>query len=347
MPKPKQAPLIIGGQSVGPGERRTIELPIAYLYTHHDVTMPVHVIRGQQEGPVLFVSGALHGDEINGVEIIARLLRQKAIDRLHGTLLALPVVNVYGFLHHSRYLPDRRDLNRSFPGSQHGSMAARLADMFVTEILAHSTHGIDLHTAAYHRTNLPQIRAHLADAETERLAHAFGVPVILDSPVIEGSLRETAQQRQIPLLVYECGESLRFDEMAIQAGVKGILAVMRAIGMLPERRQLPRHQSRVTSSSQWVRAPVGGVLRSRIRLGQWIEKGMLLGHIGDPMGMNMTAIEARSAGLVIGMNLLPLVDEGNALFHIASFEADGVVELIELIEQFQKSASPEQEPQGS
>lgn len=325
-----QTEIVIGGQTIAPGERRTVELPIAYLFTHHDVSMPVHVIRGRQPGPVLFVSAALHGDEINGVEIIARLLRQKVIDKLHGTLLAIPVVNVYGFLHHSRYLPDRRDLNRSFPGSEHGSMAARLAHMFVQEVVSHATHGIDLHTAAYHRTNLPQIRAHLANAEVARLAEAFGVPVVLDSGLIEGSLRETVQARGMPLLVYECGESLRFDETSIQAGVRGILSVMRAIGMLPERRQRQRHPVRIARASHWVRSPVGGVLRTRIRLGQWVEAGTRLGQVGDPLGQNLTDVIARSAGLVIGLNLLPLVDEGNALFHIATFEdAAGLVEMIE------------------
>lgn len=343
MAKAGQQDIVIGGHKIAAGERRTIELPIAYLYTHHDVTMPVHVIHGRQPGPVMFVSGALHGDEINGVEIIARLLKQKSLERLHGTLLAVPVVNVYGFLHHSRYLPDRRDLNRSFPGSEHGSMAARLAHMFVQEIVSHATHGIDLHTAAYHRTNLPQIRAHLVDAEIERLAHAFGVPVILDSGLIEGSLRETVQARGIPLLVYECGESLRFDETAIQAGVRGCLGVMRAIGMLPERRQRPRHQAQIARASHWVRAPVGGVLRSKIRLGQWVEASASLGQIGDPMGMNLTEITASKSGLVIGLNLLPLVDEGNALFHLASFDShQGVVEMIEL---FHNEIGPEQEPE--
>lgn len=343
MAKAKQNPIVIGGQKIAAGERRTIELPIGYLFTHHDVTMPVHVVRGKEDGPCLFISGALHGDEINGVEIISRLLQMKVLDRIHGTLLAIPVVNVYGFLHHSRYLPDRRDLNRSFPGSEHGSMASRLAHLFVTEIVARSTHGIDLHTAAYHRTNLPQIRAYLDNPEVERLAHAFGVPVILDSGLIEGSLRETVHQRNVPLLVYECGEALRFDEMAIRAGVKGILGVMRAIGMLPERRVGHRHQSRVAHASQWVRAPQGGVMRSNVQLGQWVDKGQSLGFIGDPFGHNLTEIKAKNTGLVIGMTVLPLVDEGNALFHIASFE-ESEDKMVELIENFHQEIGPEQGP---
>ncbi len=343
MAKAKRNPFILGGQKIEAGERRTIELPIGYLFTHHDVSMPVHVVHGQQDGPVLFISGAIHGDEINGVEIISRLLRMKVMERIYGTLLAIPVVNVYGFLNHSRYLPDRRDLNRSFPGSEHGSMAARLAHLFVSEIVSRSTHGIDLHTAAYHRTNLPQIRAHLDNLEVERLAHAFGVPVILDSGLIEGSMRETVHQRGVPLLVYECGESLRFDEMSIRAGVKGILSVMRAIGMLPERRTSHRHQSRVAHSSQWVRAPQGGVMRSSIKLGQWVEKGQLIGHIGDPLGYNLTEIRTKTAGLVIGMSLLPLVDEGNALFHVASFEDSGD-KMVELVENFHHEIGPDQDP---
>ncbi|MGB5541537.1 MAG: succinylglutamate desuccinylase/aspartoacylase family protein, partial [Gammaproteobacteria bacterium] len=187
----------------------TINLPIGRLYTYDNLTMPIEVVNGRRGGPRLFVSAAIHGDELNGVEIIRRLLRHSALQRLRGTLIAVPVVNVHGLLHRSRYLPDRRDLNRSFPGSSRGSLAGRIADLFMREIVANCTHGIDLHTGAVHRENLPHIRANLDDPATLELARAFGVPVLLNSDLRDGSLREAAMEAGIPMLLYEGGEALR------------------------------------------------------------------------------------------------------------------------------------------
>ena len=215
----KAEDFIIAGTEVSPGTRRTLELPVASLYSHAPMTLPVQVVCGRHDGPRLFVSAALHGDEINGVEIIRRLLRLPSLKKLRGTLLAIPIVNVYGFVNRSRYLPDRRDLNRSFPGSVRGSMAARLADLFLKEIVDRCNYGIDLHTGAIHRENLPQIRANLDDEETARIARAFHVPLLLNSDLRDGSLREIAAERGIPMLLYEAGEALRFDERAIRAGV--------------------------------------------------------------------------------------------------------------------------------
>lgn len=344
----KAKPFDIGGAVVQPGEALTVELPLAYLYTHHDLTMPIRILHGKKPGPVLFVSAALHGDEINGLEIISRLLRLKVMQRLRGTLIAIPVVNVYGFLNQTRYLPDRRDLNRSFPGSESGSLAARMAWIFAEEILSRADFGIDLHTGALHRSNLPQIRADLNIPGLEPLALSFRVPVVLNSPVILGSMREAAQERGVPVLLYECGEALRFDEVSIRAGVRGIVSVMRQLGMLPPRKQSDEHKERkertdshVSHTSRWVRTPAGGVLRTRLKLGQWIEKGRVLAQVGDPLGLNLRPVLAPFSGLVIGMSHLPLVDEGNALFHIATFEDEEVVQ--ETLERFQEEMSPEQE----
>ncbi|MDH3452714.1 MAG: succinylglutamate desuccinylase/aspartoacylase family protein, partial [Gammaproteobacteria bacterium] len=205
--------LKIVSTSVKRGDRMTLEIPLPQLYTHTPMTMPAHVVRGKRDGPRLFVSAAVHGDELNGVEIIRRLLNLRTLRRLRGTLIAIPMVNVYGVIHHSRYLPDRRDLNRSFPGSERGSLASRVADLFMTEIVANCTHGIDLHTGAVHRANLPQIRGNLEDPETERLAKLFGVPVLINSRVRDGSLRQSAADCGVPMLLYEAGEALRFDEL--------------------------------------------------------------------------------------------------------------------------------------
>lgn len=216
-----RAPFVIQDQRVSPGQRALIDLALPKLNSHTRLSMPVHVVHGKRDGPRLFVSAAVHGDELNGIEIIRRLLDVKSLNRLAGTLVAVPVVNVYGLIHQSRYLPDRRDLNRSFPGSAQGSLAARVAHLLIDEIVRHCTHGIDLHTGAIHRTNLPQIRANLDDPETERLARAFGVPVLINATVRDGSLREAAAELGIPMLLYEAGEGLRFDEVCIRAGQLG------------------------------------------------------------------------------------------------------------------------------
>lgn len=296
-------------------------MPAPKLYTHTDTTIPVQVIRGKKEGPRLFVSAAIHGDEINGIEIIRRLLCHRALKRISGILVAVPIVNVYGVIHHSRYLPDRRDLNRSFPGSEKGSLAARLADLFMREIVLQCTHGIDLHTGAVHRVNLPQIRANLDDDETQRLAHAFGVPVLLNSTLRDGSLRQSAADEGIPMLLYEAGEALRFDEVSIRAGLEGILKVMRTLGMLPATKRSAKKIKApfIARSSSWVRAPGSGMLRSLAALGAHVEKGQLLGLISDSFGENECEVHAHFSGVIIGRTHLPLVNEGDALFHLARF----------------------------
>lgn len=310
----------IGNKEIVPGERVTVDLPLPKLYTHTELTMPVRIVSGRRSGPRLFISAALHGDEINGVEIIRRVLRVPLVNKLRGVLVAIPVVNVYGFIDRSRYLPDRRDLNRSFPGSLKGSLAARLANLFMEEIVKKCTHGIDFHTGANNRSNLPQIRAVLDDPETCRLAHAFGVPMMLNADIRDGSLRQAVREIGLPVLVYEGGEPLRFDEMAIRAGVKGVLNVMRSLKMLPaQANSHPSGRTLVARASLWVRAPASGIFRSNCGLGEKIGKNALLGWIGDPFGENEIEVYAPFPGLIIGRTNLPLVNEGDPLYHVASF----------------------------
>jgi predicted deacylase len=344
---------VIGGTPIPPGERITLDLPVARLYTHAPLSMPVHVVHGRRDGPRLFVSAAIHGDEINGVEVIRRLLRLPLLRRLRGALLAVPVVNVHGFINRSRYLPDRRDLNRSFPGSERGSLAARLADLFLSEIVANATHGIDLHTGALYRSNLPQVRAHLGDPETARLAHAFEAPVVLDADLRDGSLRAEAVARGIPVLLYEAGEALRFDELAIRAGVKGIVSVMRALGMLPasrSRRTRPAPEPVVARASTWVRAPESGVLRAVAPLGARVAKGDVLGMVSDPFGERESEVASTTRGIIIGRLNLPLVSEGEALFNIAQFErlstAVAQVEAFTEAHQAEPDLLPDEPPLG-
>jgi predicted deacylase len=316
----------VGEVAVPAGTRAAIDLPIADLSTHTPLTMPVLVVHGRRAGPRLFVCAALHGDEINGVEIIRRLLQVRALRRLRGTLIAVPVVNVPGIIYQSRYLPDRRDLNRSFPGSPRGSLASRLARLFLDEIVARSTHGIDLHTGAVHRDNFPQIRGNLDDPATEAMARAFGVPVVINTGFREGSLREAAAARDVPVIVYEAGEALRFHEPAIRAGVKGVLRVMRHLEMLPSKtRPRARREPLVIRSSRWVRAPRSGLLRTVKALGAQVKKGDVLGLIADPFGQNEVEVLASADGIVIGRTNLPLVHEGDGLFHVAHHEGKQVL----------------------
>ena len=306
----------IAGEAVAAGSRRTVSLPLPGLYTNDPVTMPVQVVHGLSDGPVLFVSAAVHGDEINGVEIIRRLLRMPQLKRLRGTLLAVPIVNIFGFHNRSRYLPDRRDLNRSFPGSESGSMAGRLGHVFMSEVVARSDIGIDLHTAAIHRDNLPQIRADINDPILEPLAKAFSAPVLLHSAAPVGSLRYAAADIGIPVMVYEAGEALRFEEMSIQIGLRGTLNVLRRLSMLPPSKRQPSRPGAVLRSSSWQRAPQSGILRAQARLGAMVSKGEMLGLVADPTGESEIPMPAPYDGVVIGRTNLPLVFEGEALFHI-------------------------------
>ncbi|GHC33409.1 succinylglutamate desuccinylase/aspartoacylase family protein [Aidingimonas halophila] len=330
----------LAGTRVVPGGRTQIDVPVAKLYTHAPLHIPVEVVHGRQNGPVILVCGAIHGDEINSVEIVRRLLRSRAISRLRGTLIAVPIVNVFGFVQHSRYLPDRRDLNRCFPGSEEGSLGSRVAALFRDQIVNQATHIIDLHTGAIHRTNLPQIRAQLTShAETATMADAFGAPVILNAELREGSLRHYAQNRGVPVLTYEAGEALRFDEWAIAPGVRGVLRVMRRLGMLSgehRRRQPP--PAEVANGSSWARAPIDGILRPRVKLGARVSKGQVLGLVADPFGNAEGEVKATADGIVIGMSNLPLANEGEALFHVARFEA--IEEAENAVENFQSDYDP-------
>ncbi len=330
----------IGETVIRPGEKVELLLPVANLYTATSVGMPVQVISGRKAGPTLFVSAAIHGDELNGVEIIRRLLRLKALSTVRGTLLAVPIVNVFGFINQSRYLPDRRDLNRSFPGSESGSLASRLAKRFVDEIVAISTHGIDLHTGSNHRMNLPQVRASMEHEEAARIAQAFRAPIILNASLRDGSLREAGYDRGIPMLLYEAGEALRFNEIAVLTGVRGVVAVMREIGMLKARSGKPRRApSIVARSSYWIRAPISGVLQGAVRLGERVEKGQKIAIIADPLGDELTAIRATSDGVVIGRLLLPLAHQGDAVLHIARLDDDPEVD--RAVEAMQGQLQPE------
>jgi hypothetical protein len=339
-------PFIIGGAVVAAGERRLVDLPVSKLSNHTPVTLPVHVLHGPLPGPTMFVSAAVHGDELNGVEIIRRVLKTLQPGNIRGTLLCVPVVNAYGFIGRSRYLPDRRDLNRAFPGSQSGSLASRLANLFLTEVVRRAQIGIDLHTAAIHRVNLPQIRcAYAASEPTRKLAVAFGTDVVLESPERAGSLRKAARELGVDVLVYEGGEGLRFDEFAIQAGVEGIARVMLEIGMLelPDGIEPPREPRRaplLANAAKWVRAPEGGILRTAKRIGDAVSEGEIIGYVANPYEDSDVELRSPRRGIIIGRTTLPIVNMGDALFHVAWSEEIGKKRDVREVREPAREAEP-------
>jgi len=335
----------IAGVGVSRGERKVIPIPLPALYSEKRIDMPVEVVRGKRKGPALFVSATVHGDELNGIEIIRRLLQLPQLEKLRGTLIAVPVVNPYGLIQHSRYLPDRRDLNRSFPGMLKGSLASRVAKIFMDEIVAKCDAGIDLHTGAVHRSNFPQVRANLKDGATLAMADAFRAPVLMHSALRDGSLREAAVEMGIPILLYEGGEALRYDELSIRTGLKGIIHVLRHLGMLPKAKYSPKRTPTVTvSSSKWLRSPQSGLMRSFKAPGSFVKRGELLAQIDVPLQREAVDVRAEFDGIVIGRLETPLVYEGDAVFHIASKEKEHTISHFEALEALDESVIGEAMP---
>ena len=317
-----RAALAIGGASVAAGTRRTVDLPVSALSDHTPVTMSAHVVHGKADGPTVFVSAGIHGDEVIGIEIVRRLLKSPGLKRLRGTLIVVPIVNSFGFINKSRYLPDRRDLNRTFPGSEGGSLAARLAHLFLREVVARADLGIDLHSAAIHRTNYPQVRVSPDDTRMRALADVFGAPIIMQSPVRDGSLRGAARDLGTPVLLYEGGEGLRFDEVSARAGLAGILRVLHDLGMISGRGVAPpKSPPQFCASSKWLRAPMGGLFRSFRSDGELVRKDDLLGSVSDPFGEREREITAPFPGIIVGRAVMPVVNEGDAVFHLARVDS--------------------------
>jgi predicted deacylase len=309
-------PFAIGDMQVPAGTRREIGLPIARMVTGAEITLPVLVVHGRHEGPSVWVDAAIHGDEVVGIEIIRRVLSGIDAKRLGGTLIAVPIVNVHGFMNGDRYLPDRRDLNRSFPGSARGSLAGQIAHLMMTQVVQRCEVGIDLHTGSDHRSNLPQIRADLDDPGTRALAETFGAPVMIHARLRDGSLRYAAREHGAKVLLYEAGEAWRFDEWAISAGVTGVRRVLASLGMIEE---VPDQGSSTVESRRtgWVRAGRSGIVQIERKLGDTVTVGSRLGVIFDSFGRQLSAIKATRSGIVIGRIEAPLVNRGDAVVHIA------------------------------
>jgi predicted deacylase len=319
--KPKaqkaEAPFVLARESVDPGNVLETEIPIGRLATGTWLSLPITVIHGRKPGPTLWMNAAIHGDELNGVAIIRDLVRRLEPGTLKGTVLAVPVVNVFGLVTQQRTLPDRRDLNRSFPGSKRGSLASQLAHVLMTEVVSRCDTGIDFHTGSGGRTNLAHLRCDVSDEETLNLARAFAPPLIMDSAVRDGSLRAAARDLGKRVLVFEGGEALRFSDDAIVVGIHGTLRVLKRLGMIPKGSSLHKSKIQISRQSGWVRARRGGFFRNRCRLGQKLEKGEIIGHIFEPTG-KATPLNSTLDGIIIGQRNECLVHKGDAVVHLAS-----------------------------
>jgi predicted deacylase len=311
-------PFTIGGETIAAGTASDVAFPITTMATGTASSLAVRVLHGARPGPAVFVSAAIHGDEIIGTAIIQRLAQELDPLGLAGTVLLVPVANIFGFMTHTRYLPVRRDLNRSFPGSANGSLAGQLANIFYREVVGRCEMGIDIHSAAIHRYNLPQIRIAAGDKRLVELAMAFGAPVIIESPLREGSLRDLAQKKGVAMLLMEAGEALRFDRLSIETGVAGVNRVLAHCGMIDADDGLttvgiPARANR----SVWVRSPRGGVTHRVRKSGDPVRKGDLLACVAGLFGEDAQELLSPADGIIIGHATLPVVHQGDALYHIA------------------------------
>ncbi len=305
----------IAGKRVRPGDWADVQLKISETYTGAPVTLPARVFHTAEPGPSVFLIAAVHGDEINGVGII-REIYFEPLRILRGTLICVPVANIFGFESHTRYLPDRRDLNRSFPGSRRGSLALRLADVIFREIASRCQYGIDLHTAAVRRTNFPHIRADLGDEETARIAFAFGCELVLNGQGPEGSIRKAAGAAGCAVINFESGEAFKFEPGPIRLGVRGVKNVLKELGMLDGDLVKPAYQSSVERTT-WVRSPTGGILRFHVRPGEVVDNGALIASCDRLYSNDTTAITAPAGGVIVGMTTLPAVKPGEPVCHLA------------------------------
>jgi predicted deacylase len=298
--------LILNDLVIKPGQRVLTRLVISRLPSGTVIDIPVHVFRSTEPGPTVLLLAGMHGDEVNGIETIRRMVRRDQLRPLRGTIIAIPILNIYGFLNFSREVPDGKDVNRSFPGNPRGSLASRVAHRFMREIMPLIDYGIDFHTGGAARANISQVRCLLhQDAETDALAAAFAAPFTLHAALREG--------RRI--IVYETGESLRLDDAGIELAIAGTFRVLQHLGMV-ETAVPAAAASVVCMRSTWLRARYAGLFRSDVQLGDYIEKGQVYGSVADPYGEHAVRLESPVAGYIIGLNHMPVVNQGDALVHV-------------------------------
>jgi uncharacterized protein len=306
--------IIINGVNIKPGQKIQIDISIARLPSHTLIDLPVFVYRSKKEGPSLLLTAGIHGDEINGIEVVRRLIAGKMIYPERGTVIAIPLVNVYGFIHNSRNLPDGKDLNRCFPGGPTGSLARQIAHIIMEQIIPNIDYGVDFHTGGSRITNYPQVRAILNEEVNKELALAFGSPYVINSEMIDKSFRKEAFKMGKNILVYEGGESLRLDEFAIKNGMDGVCRLMGHLGMKSQKYE--QSNTIVLQSDTWTRARISGIFNAHVNYGDAVNKNQVLATISDPYGKTQVMVKSPYSGYVIGLNNMPVINAGDALFHL-------------------------------
>jgi predicted deacylase len=309
-------PIVIDKTSFAPGESGTISLNVGRLPSDTRINIIAHVYRSKNPGPVILLLGGVHGDEINGVEIIRRLLDQNSLQNVNkGTIIAIPLLNVFGFINFSRDVPDGKDVNRSFPGSSNGSLASRVARTLTKKILPYVDLAMDFHTGGASRYNFPQVRYEKSNKLGAQMAKIFQAPFVLQKPLIPKSFRKTCSRMGIPAIVYEAGESIRLCGVSIEKGMDGILRVLNHLGMIDS--SVPDEENVVHfAKSTWLRAPYSGMFIWTRQSGAKIKKGEQLGVIKDPFGTKSVQVFAKTDGHIVGHNNASVVNQGDALFHI-------------------------------
>lgn len=308
--------LTLLGVEIKRGDSVCLQFDVAKLHTRNSIQVPIFVERAKKDGPVLLLLGGVHGDEINGVEIVRRVIRNKINKPTRGTIICIPVFNIFGFLHLSRKFPDGRDLNRVFPGSSKGSLASQFAYEFRKEIVPHIDYVMDFHSGGAHRVNIAQTRCMLDDEKTLALAKAFGAPFIVQSKLISKSIRKTFYDLGKPSLIFEGGKSMLYDEEAIQHGVQGAKNVIHFLKM-KKWKSIPQKKSIIIKKSKWVRASHSGMFHVHIKNGEWVTKKTILGIITDPFGEFEKKIYAPFDCYIFCVNIAPIVNRGDALFHVS------------------------------
>ncbi len=306
----------LAGREIGLGETADLGIEISESYSGAAVSLPVRVVRARKPGPVVFITAALHGDELNGTGIVREILTEQPFDLRRGTLVLVPVVNLPGFERHSRYLPDRRDLNRCFPGTDSGTLASRLADRVFSQLVQHCDYGIDLHSAAVRRTNFPNVRADLRNPEVRRIAQAFGCEIIVDHPGPKGAFRRSACDAGCPTIVLEAGEVWKIEPSVVELGIRGIRNVLIELGMVDGEMERPAYQARVRRT-KWVRAELGGLLQFHVTPGDLVEAGQPLATNTTLLGVENRVLHSPVDGVILGMTTLPAVSPGDPVCHIA------------------------------
>lgn len=309
---------VILGKEILPGQGAELSLDVAKLHTHTPVQVPVFVERSKNDGPVVLLMAGMHGDEINGMEIIRRVIRKKWNKPISGTIICLPVFNIFGYLNVKRELPDGRDLNRSFPGSKTGSLASQFAYQFMKEIAPLVDVVIDFHTGAAQRSNIAQIRCLITDPVSMELARVFNPPFIVHSGYISKSVREALNKTGKKILLFEGGKANSIDETIVEEGLAGIQRILNHFHMKSFKIDTNEKESIVIESSKWLRAPNSGVFHSIIKNGAFVHENQIIGTVSDPYGSIERKVRSHMAGYVICVNESPLVNKGDAIFHIGT-----------------------------